>query len=107
MIAHVVLFRPQVTLSAEHRLAILNSLSAALKRCPTVRRCRIGRRVQHGLPGYEQAMREDYEYALILEFDDMQGLREYLTHPEHSTLGGFFTSAAAASLAYDYELTDL
>ena len=52
-------------------------------------------------------MRDDYQYLLILEFDDLEGLRAYLQHPAHGAIGGFFTSAASASLAYDYEVVDL
>jgi hypothetical protein len=52
-------------------------------------------------------MREDYQFALVLEFDDLQGLKDYLAHPEHEKLGGFFASASSASLAYDYEFVPL
>ena len=107
MIAHIVLFKPHQSLEREQRRSILDAVITAVKRCPTVRSCRIGRRVVHGVAGYEQAMREDYQYALILEFDDVQGLTDYLLHPEHEQLGAFFSDAAAASLAYDYELLPL
>jgi len=107
MITHLVLFSPQQTLDAEHQAAILESLQRAVTQCPTVLACRIGRRVRHGLAGYEQHMREDYQYVLALEFDDVDGLRAYLRHPAHDQIGGFFTSAASASLAYDYEMVEL
>ena len=107
MITHLVLFEPHTSLSTDQRRAILETVAAALKRCPTVRACRIGRRVLHGLPGYERAMRQDYAYALMLEFDDLDGLRAYLTDREHGPVGEFFTSAASSSLGYDYEMTDL
>jgi Stress responsive A/B Barrel Domain len=51
-------------------------------------------------------MRADYQYALILDFDDIEGLRTYLTHPGHAALGHLFTSATGA-LAYDYEVFGL
>jgi hypothetical protein len=107
MIAHTVLFQPGASVGQEQKRAILDSLTRAIRQCPTVRACRVGRRIRHALPGYEQQMREDYQYLLILEFDDMEGLRAYLEHPAHGAIGGFFTSAAAASLAYDYEMVDL
>jgi hypothetical protein len=107
MIAHAVLFQPGPSVGPETKAAILESLARAIRQCPTVRACRIGRRIRHGLPGYERQMREDYQYLLILEFDNIEGLRAYLEHPSHRTIGGFFTSAAAASLAYDYEMVDL
>jgi len=106
MIAHVVLFKPQGALGADERRAIVEGITAAVASCPTVRACRVGKRIVHGLQGYEQAMREDYAYALMLEFDDVAGLRAYLQHPAHAQLGGVFSSAAAA-LAYDYELVNL
>jgi stress responsive alpha/beta barrel protein len=107
MIAHTVLFQPGPSVDPETKAAILESLTRAIGQCPTVRACRIGRRVRHGLAGYEQQMRADYQYLLILEFDDIEGLRAYLEHPAHDAIGGFFTSAASASLAYDYEMADL
>ena len=62
----------------------------------------MGRRVRHGLPGYEQGMSVDYRYSLILDFDDVEGLKAYLTHQAHEELGRVFGGGAGA-LAYDYE----
>ena len=107
MISHIVLFKPRPTLGPAERAAIAEHLQSAIAQCPTVRGCRVGRRVQHGLPGYEQQMAEDYQFALILEFDDVEGLMAYLQHPAHAGIGGLFTSAASASLAYDYEVVEL
>jgi len=107
MISHIVLFKPHQALGAGQKAAVVDHLKAAVARCPTVRACRVGRRVQHGLPGYEQNMPIDYQFALILDFDDVEGLKAYLQSPAHEGIGGFFTSAASASLAYDYELVDL
>jgi hypothetical protein len=107
MISHLVLFKPRAALGAADRAAILEHLKAAIAQCPTVRGCRVGRRVRHGLPGYEQLMAEDYQYALILDFDNVEGLVAYLQNPAHGGIGALFTSAASASLAYDYELVEL
>jgi hypothetical protein len=106
MITHIVLFRPRITLSDEQRRAIAASLTSLVASCPAISACRVGQRIRHGLPGYEQAMREDFEYALILEFDTIDGLKEYLQHPRHAALGQFFTEGAAASLAYDFEMSE-
>ena len=80
MIAHVVLFQPKGELSADGRRQVLAGIAQVVERCSSVRTCRVGRRVRHGLPGYEQTMTRDYSYALVLEFDDVSGLREYLVH---------------------------
>jgi hypothetical protein len=107
MISHVVLFKPAAEITSGRRREVLASVADAIGRCPSVRACRVGTRVRHGLPGYEQAMTEDFAYALFLEFDDVDGLKDYLTHPAHQALGEIFTAGAAASLAYDYEVLTL
>jgi hypothetical protein len=106
MIAHVVLFSPKPDLSASDRRALLDALVAASTEIPWIKRFRMGKRVKHWLPGYEQLMRDDYEFAAIIEFDDMDGLRAYLSHPSHAVIGRHFTASASRSLAYDYELSD-
>ena len=72
-----------------------------------MRRFRLGRRIKHGLPGYEQLMPQDFEYALIIEVDDVDALTRYLRAPAHVALGGLFYSATAAALAYDYALEEM
>lgn len=107
MIVHVVLFQPRPGLSDEERDRVLADLRQAATEIPTIRRFRIGRRVLHGLPGYEQAMTDDYGYAAIIEFDDRAGLEAYLRHPAHEAAGAHFTSSALRALAYDYEVGDV
>ena len=107
MIAHVILFQPHPELTPAQRGAVLAALESAVRKAPTVRACRIGRRVLHGLPGYEQSMAQDFEFAAILEFDDVDGLRAYLQHPAHHVIGQHFSTAAAAALAFDYEMVPL
>jgi Stress responsive A/B Barrel Domain len=107
MIAHVILFRPKEDMPPDARQAVLDALSVAALDIPTVRRFRVGRRVRHGAAGYEQSMRENFEYSVIVEFDDMDGLTAYLAHPGHAAIGRQFTEAATVALAYDYEVVDL
>ena len=106
MIAHVVLFSPKPDLSAEDHAGLLQALVAAAGEIPSIRRFRVGRRVKHGLPGYEQMMRDEYEFAAIVEFDDVDGLTTYLRHPSHTLIGRHFAASASRSLAYDYETVD-
>lgn len=107
MIAHVVLLQPRSDLTEAQRRDALATLSAAATGVPEIRRIRLGRRVKHGLPGYEQMMPQDFEYALIVEVEDVDALRRYLAAPEHGALGDLFYRATSAALAYDYELDDL
>jgi stress responsive alpha/beta barrel protein len=103
MIAHVVLFQPRPDLTPERRQGLVDALSAAATGIPAIARCVVGRRIRHGLLGYEQAMRQDYEFAMIVEVRDAAALRAYLAHPLHAQIGRHFTDSASAALAYDYE----
>ena len=107
MIVHVVLFQPREHLSDSAQAAVLEDLRRAAAAIPSIRRFRIGRRMTHGLPGYEQTMRDNYEFAALLEFDDRGGLVDYLRHPSHQSLAAYVTIAAQRALAYDYELEDV
>lgn len=106
MIAHVVLLRPRESLTARERQAALDALSRSAASVPGIARFRIGKRVRHGVPGYEQQMIEDYEFALILEFESVDALTAYLAAPAHGMLAHLFTTATSAALAYDYDLRD-
>ena len=105
MIAHIVLFRPKAQLSPDERSALVAAFARALRDIPAIRRSRVGRRVTHGR-GYEQLMREDYEYVALLEFDDLAGLKAYLQHPAHEELAERFFASFDAALMYDYEISD-
>src|SRR3954454_23828251 len=106
MIAHVVLLQPKPALGIEERRIALQMLSTASAGIPGIARFRIGRRVLHGLPGYEQAMTQDFEFAMVLEFEDVAALKAYLLAPAHSVLGDLFSTGTSAALAYDYDLRE-
>ena len=104
MIAHVVLFRPRADLSPGDAQALADAFARALEAIPFVRRARAGRRVTIGRE-YEQLMAVDYQYAAILEFDDLAGLKGYLDHAAHAELGTRLFASIEAGLVYDFELT--
>jgi hypothetical protein len=106
MIAHVVLFRPRRDLSPADRETLVSSFSAALRTIPSIRRARVGRRITHGRPGYEQLMRADFPYTAIIEFDDAAGLAAYLAHPAHEQLGEQFFAMFEEALMYDFDVAE-
>ena len=83
MIVHIVLFQPREHLPEQTSARLLDDLRHAAASIPSIRRFRIGRRTRHGLPGYEQAMNENYSFAAFIEFDDAAGLATYLQHSSH------------------------
>ncbi len=105
MITHLVLFRPRPSLTADDRRRLTETLIAALRTIPSIRRARVGRRVTHGR-GYESLMRADYSYAALLEFDDLAGLLAYLEHPAHGALAARFFESFEEALIYDFELKE-
>lgn len=105
MIVHLVLFRPRPGLTTDERTGLVDVLRHAVQSIPSIRRARVGRRVTHGRP-YEQAMSVDYEYAALLEFDDVPGLKAYLEHPAHEALAARFFTAVDETLVYDFELEE-
>jgi hypothetical protein len=107
VIAHIVLLRPRPDLTEDERRAALDTLARAAADVPEVRNFRLGRRIKHGLPGYEQTMTQDYEFALIIEVDDVPALTRYLRAPAHRALGHLFSTATASALAYDYDMSGI
>ena len=103
LIAHVLLFRLRDDLSSADEHALVEAYAAALRDIPSIRRAHVGRRIFVG-GSYEAAMRTDYPYAAILEFDDAAGVRAYLDHPAHAEIGTRFAGASAERLVYDFEL---
>ena len=45
-----------------------------------------------------------YEFAALLEFDDLAGLTAYLEHPAHDALAERFFKVVDEALMYDFEL---
>jgi hypothetical protein len=103
VIAHIVLLQPRSDLTNAQRQEAITTLERAAADVAEIRSFRLGRRVKHGLPGYEQLMSQDFEFALIIEVDDVHALKRYLQAPAHLALGQLFYTATSAALAYDYE----
>jgi len=107
VITHIVLLQPRADLTDDERRTALETLSRAVSGVPEIRSVRLGRRVRHGLPGYEQQMAQDYDFALIIDVDDVAALTRYLRAPAHRALGDLFSSATEAALAYDYDMSEI
>jgi hypothetical protein len=105
MMAHVVLFTPREGLN-EHEIARLSTtLDDALSGIPSIRRYQVGRRVRLGT-AYDAAAPMNFDYVVIVEFDDRDALAAYLHHPRHHALGQLFYETSALALASDFETVD-
>jgi hypothetical protein len=104
VVAHVVLFTPKATLSADERVAFLRTLEVAFAAVPDIARARVGRRRVSEHP-YER-LGERYAFLALLEFDSAAALERYLQHPAHDALSeAFYVSLAQAEVG-DFELVD-
>ncbi len=106
MVSHVVLMKPRAELTADARRALIAAFETAARTIPAGRNVRIGRRVVHGA-GYEQGQPDLADYIVIIDFDDIEGLRAYLAHPAHEPLGRLFNHSLGAAAVYDYEVFGL
>src|SRR5579862_4969363 len=103
MVVHLVLVKLRPNLSPAERTAFADALTAAIRDIPNVRGVRIGRRVRHGA-GYEPTTPDAGDYLAWIEFDDLEGLKEYLAHPAHEALGRHFREDLSAGLVFDFEV---
>lgn len=103
MVAHLVLFRPRRDIEPADTQRLIDLFLQRVTAMPSVRRARVGRRVLIEA-AYEQLPQPDLPYMAILEFDDLAGLRAYLTAPEHEEIGRRFWESSEEQLIYDFEL---
>src|SRR4051794_11440113 len=102
MVTHIVLMKPRRDLPAAERDAFLAAFERALRKTPSIRAVRVGRRIVPGA-GYEQSA-PDVEFVATIAFDDLAGLQAYLRHPEHEELGARFGTSLSWALVADFEV---
>lgn len=106
MTAHIVLFQPKADVPAAERAGFTASLERACREIPTVRRAVVGKAAAIDA-GYARSFGDDgYEYAAVFEFDDRDGLIEYLRHPIHQELGRLFWLVCERTSIVEVDLTD-
>ena len=47
---------------------------------------------------------ENWDVAIVADFDDVEGLREYIDHPAHQEVVTYVRSVVASRVAVDFEL---
>ena len=98
--------KPREDLTLDARRALIAAFETATRSIPSVRNVRIGRRVLHGA-GYESSQPDFADYLVAIDFDDVEGLQGYLSHPAHAALGRLFNESLSAAAVYDFELSGL
>jgi hypothetical protein len=106
MVSHLVVMKPRADLSSTDRERLVAAFERAISQIPSVRSVRVGRRIRLGA-GYETRMPDAGDYFVMIDFDDVAGLAEYLNHPAHGDLGARFNDSLAAGFVFDFEEASL
>lgn len=107
MICHVVLFSPRPDADVAIKRALAQQVVEALRGIKSIRRAVVGRAVSID-PGYQRQMgHEAYEFACVIDFDDADGLKDYLNDPAHAELGRLFWAVCERTVVSEVETVDL
>lgn len=99
MIRHIVAFRmasDDADTRAEHALEAARRLNALLGVVPSLRAMSAGANVL--------AAGQNFDLALVADFDDEQGLEDYLVHPAHEEAAAYIGSVRGERVAVDFML---
>jgi Stress responsive A/B Barrel Domain len=80
--------------------AMIADCHSVLGKIPTVRSLWVGRPAAKGSP--ELAIK-DYNVALVILFDNYEGLKTYIDHPNHVKLVETYSPSFEKVLVYDFE----
>ena len=98
MIKHIVLFKLKEMETPEAKLAVTNRFKSALEALKG--KIEVLRFIEVGLNCNPN---EDFDIALTTEFDNMEDLAFYATHPDHVAAGGIIKDVKVARSCVDYE----
>ncbi|MDE6347397.1 MAG: Dabb family protein [Bacteroides sp.] len=98
MVKHIVLFKLKDEVPADKKLAVMTNFKAAIEALPA--KISVIRKIEVGLninPG------ESWSIALYSEFDTLDDVRFYATHPDHVAAGKLLAEVKESRACVDYE----
>lgn len=98
MVKHIVLFKLKKSISEEEKLNVMNAFKSAIEALPA--KISVIRKIEVGLnmnPG------ETWNIALYSEFDNLDDVKFYATHPEHVAAGKILAETKESRACVDYE----
>lgn len=99
MVKHIVLFKLKEEIPAAEKLAVMNRFKEAIEALPA--KIAVIRKIEVGLninPG------ESWHIALYSEFDTLDDVKFYATHPDHVAAGKIIAEAKDSRSCVDYEV---
>ena len=98
MVKHIVLFKLKKDIALEKKQAAMNAFKQAIESLPTVipwiRNIEVGLNIN---------AEEKWDIALYSEFDTMDDVLRYATHPNHVAAAGILAEVKEDRACVDYE----
>lgn len=99
MVKHIVMFKLKEDLSLSDKTIVMERFKEAIEALPQTISCI--RRIEVGL-NFNPA--ETWDIALYSEFDSLDDVRIYATHPDHVAAGKIIAEAKQDRACVDYEV---
>ena len=99
MVKHIVLFKLKDEVPETDKLVVMNKFKEAIEALPA--KISVIRKIEVGLnmnPG------ESWHIALYSEFDNLDDVKFYATHPDHVAAGKIIAEAKESRSCIDYEI---
>ena len=99
MVKHIVLFKLMDEVPETDKLVVMNKFKEAIEALPA--KISVIRKIEVGLnmnPG------ESWHIALYSEFDNLDDVKFYATHPDHVAAGKIIAEAKESRSCVDYEI---
>ena len=100
-VKHIVLFKLKDEAPADEKLAAMNSFKAAIEALPA--KISVIRKIEVGL-NINPA--EAWSIALYSEFDTLDDVKYYATHPDHVAAGKLIAVVKESRACVDYEIIE-
>lgn len=99
MVKHIVIFKLKDEISQNEKLSLMNQFKEAIEKLPPV--IPVIRKIEVGL---NMNPEESWHIALYSEFDSLDDVKTYATHPEHVKAGQIIAQAKENRACVDYEI---
>ena len=99
MVKHIVLFKLKDEVPETDKLVVMNKFKEAIEALPAkisvIRKIEVGQNMNPG---------ESWHIALYSEFDKLDDVKFYATHPDHVAAGKIIAEAKESRSCVDYEI---
>ena len=99
MVKHIVLFKLKDEAPAERKMQAAHAFKEAIEalpaKIPFIRKVEVGLNINPG---------ETWSIALYSEFDTLEDVKVYATHPDHVAAGALLAEVRESRACVDYEI---